>query len=73
MIRSGVKQARAIRRIKNKIGFEAIDEDLRELAELRMNNPEMSLSELQRSLSVPLSRSGVNHRLKKLEKIAEAL
>lgn len=70
---SGSKQAKAIRRIKNKLGFEALPEELREIAELRLNNPEMSLSELQQNLSIPISRSGVNHRLKKLEKIAEEL
>ena len=69
----GVKQAKAIRRIKNKRGFEALPEELKELAQLRMENPDMSLSELAQSLSVPISRSGVNHRLKKLEQMAEEL
>ena len=73
VIQAGVKQSKAIRRIKNKKGFAFLPEELRELAELRMNNPEMSLSELTANLSEPISRSGVNHRLKKLEKIAEEL
>ncbi|MBR2590940.1 MAG: DNA-binding protein WhiA [Clostridia bacterium] len=73
VIKSGVKQAKAIRRIKNKRGFESLPEELREIAELRMNNPDMSLSEIAQNLSEPISRSGVNHRLKKLEHIAEEL
>ena len=73
VIKSGVKQSKAIRRIKNKKGFEFLPEELREIAQLRMENPEMSLSEIAQNLSEPISRSGVNHRLKKLEKIAEEL
>ena len=73
VIQAGVKQSKAIRRIKNKKGFEWLPEQLRELAELRMDHPEMSLNEIAENLSEPLSRSGVNHRLKKLEKMAEDL
>ena len=73
VIQSGVKQSKAIRRIKNKRGFDSLPEELKEIAELRMNNPDMSLSEIAQNLSEPISRSGVNHRLKKLEQIAEEL
>lgn len=73
VIQSGVRQAKLIRRIKNKRGFESLPEELREIAQLRLDNPDMSLSEMARQLSEPISRSGVNHRLKKLEKIAEEL
>ena len=71
--KAGVKQAKAIRRIKNKRGFEALPEELKEVAQLRLDNPDMSLSEIAAQLSEPISRSGVNHRLKKLEKMAEEL
>ena len=71
--KAGVKQAKAIRRIKNKKGFEWLPEELRELAALRLENPDMSLSEMAEHLSEPISRSGVNHRLKRLEKMAEEL
>lgn len=71
--KAGVKQAKAIRRIKNKKGFEYLPEELREIAQLRLQNPDMSLSEIAAALSEPISRSGANHRLKKLEKIAEEL
>lgn len=54
-------------------GLSALPEDLRELASLRRENPEMSLRELGQNLSKPLSRSGVYHRLQRIEQIAEKL
>ena len=53
------------------MGLEGLPEDLRELAQLRLDNPEMSLRELGESLSEPISRSGVNHRLRRILEIAE--
>lgn len=66
-------QVEAISRIDKKIGFSALPEELRELAELRLQNPEYSLRELGEALSEPISRSGVNHRLKRLMEISEQL
>ena len=45
--------------------------ELRELALLREEHPEYNLRELGESLSTPISRSGVNHRLNRLMEIAE--
>ncbi len=47
-------------------GLESLPEELREIALLRLENPDMSLRELGENLDPPLSRSGVNHRLKRL-------
>lgn len=47
--------------------------ELLQVAKLRLENPEMSLRELCESVNPPLSRSGVNHRLKKIGEIANAL
>lgn len=60
------KQIAAIEQLKLSGRFEALPSDLKELAQLRLDNPEMALSELGANLSTPLSRSGVNHRLKKI-------
>ena len=49
--------------------FEELPDNLKELAVLRMENPEASLSELAEMLSEPITRSGINHRLKKLAAI----
>ncbi len=54
-------------------GAEWLKEDLRETAELRIENPEMSLSELCLLFRKPISRSGLNHRLQKLSKLAEEI
>ena len=43
------------------------------MAQARLDNPELSLSELAESFEPPLSKSGANHRLKRIEQIAEEL
>lgn len=59
--------------IKEQCGLSYLDEDLRALAELRLENPECSLRELAEMLDPPLSRSGVNHRLKRIQQAASEL
>ena len=49
------------------------DENLEALAEIRYENADLSLSELAQMCNPPLSRSGVNHRLKKIMSIADEL
>ena len=66
-------QAADILYIKEHGGLSLLDEDLRELAALRLENPECSLRELAGMLSVPISRSGVNHRLKRISEAARKL
>ena len=48
-------------------------EELRELAQLRLENPELSLKELGEMMNPPVGKSGVNHRLRKLGRIADEL
>ena len=67
------KQIEAIRYIESQKGLAYLEDDLRELAILRMNNEDYSLQELADNLAVPLSKSGVNHRLKKILEMAEDL
>ena len=50
--------------------FRTLSPALRETAEARINNPEATLSELGQMLSEPIGKSGVNHRLRRLENIA---
>ena len=59
-------QTEAIEKLKSQGKFDDLPADIKELAQLRIDNPEMTLAELGASLSKPLSRSGVNHKLKKL-------
>lgn len=64
------KQINAILHIKNTVGLSYLSDDLKEIAEIRLENPDMSLRELCESLSTPITRSGVNHRLNKICSIA---
>lgn len=54
----------------NAVGPDSLPEELRALAELRLQNPFDSLRELGQKLTPPLSRSGVNHRLEKIIDLA---
>lgn len=67
------KIRRDIALIIEKAGLNSLKPELRETALLRLNNPESSLSELCAMFDPPISRSGLNHRLKKLAQIAEGL
>lgn len=67
------EQMRAIRLIQEKGMLESLPPQLKELALLRLEEPELSLRELGESLSKPLTRSGVNHRLRRIQEIAEDL
>ncbi len=70
-IEAGLVQVEAIEIIEKRQGLDSLTDELKELALLRKENPDMSLKELGAALSVPISRSGVNHRLAKLIDIAE--
>ena len=59
--------------IKKKKKFEELDFDIKELANLRINNPEISLKELGNLLTNKIGKSGVKYRLDKIHKIAEEL
>lgn len=63
---ASAKQLEAIEYIKKTIGLEALPDDLREIAYLRLDNPEMSLRALGENLSPPISRSGANHRMQRI-------
>lgn len=66
-------QIAAILKIKDKVGLESLTEPLRQMAEIRLENPDCSLLELAEMFDPPISKSGVNHRLSRLVKIAEDL
>ena len=70
---ASAQQCAAIRRLIQKCGYVGIPPELREIARLRLENPEMTLRELSESLSEPITRSGVNHRLKKLIELADEI
>lgn len=72
-LKASDKQIADIEYIADTIGLKNLPTDLINIAELRMEYPEMSLRELGENLDKPLGRSGANHRLKRISEIAEAL
>ncbi len=66
-------QLRAIEKVKAKMGLSSLPKPLEEAARLRLQNPEASLTELGELISPPISKSGVNHRLKKIIQMANDL
>ena len=60
-----------IRKIEETIGLENIPEKLREVAELRLKHPDVSLTELGEMMDPPMKKSGINKRLLKIEEIAK--
>ena len=67
------RQLSAIKKIESKCTLEALPENLRLVAELRLQNPDISLQELGEMLPVPIGKSGVNHRLNKIIDFANNL
>ena len=70
-INAAVKQIEAIKRLQKEGKFESLSDNLKEIALLRLENPDASLTELGQMLKNPIGKSGVNHRLKQLEQLGE--
>ena len=73
VVKAAMKQIEDIKLIDNAVGLDTLSDELREVAQLRLDNIDMSLQEIGETLSEPISRSGVNHRFKKLAKIADEI
>ena len=69
-INAAVKQIEAIKTLQKEGKFESLSESLKEIALIRLENPDASLTELGQMLKSPIGKSGVNHRLKQLEQLA---
>lgn len=69
VVNAAIKQTEDIRFIESSDGLDSLSDELREVAEIRLENIDMSLKEIGDILSI--SRSGVNHRFKRIAKIAE--
>lgn len=73
IIDASMQQIKAIEYIKKMKAFDNLSENLQEIANLRIENPEISLVELGKMLKIPIGKSGVNHRMKKIQQIADEL
>ncbi|MBS6194892.1 MAG: DNA-binding protein WhiA [Clostridiales bacterium] len=72
-VSAAVKQIEDIRYIETHMGFSQLNEGLEEMAVLRLQYQDATLKELGEMLNPPVGKSGVNHRLRKLSRIAEEL
>ena len=73
IVNAAVDQINDIKLIKKLKKFDELPEYLKEIAEVRVENPELSLKALGELLEKPIGKSGVNHRLQKIHEIAEEL
>lgn len=66
-------QIKSIKLLKKKHKFNLLTAELKEIAELRLKNPEASYEEIGKMLEKPISKSGVSHRLNKIITISEEI
>jgi len=72
-VNAAVRQIEDIKFIYKSKAEDKLSDNLKEIANLRMENPDISLVELGKLLKEPIGKSGVNHRLKKIQEIANEL
>ncbi|MDE5765233.1 MAG: DNA-binding protein WhiA [Ruminococcus sp.] len=73
IVEASMKQIADILLISKTRGLSSLPDDLKEVAEIRLNGAEMSLQDIGESLTFPISRSGVNHRMRRIAKIAHEI
>ena len=72
-IQAAERQVSDIKKIASRQGLESLSPKLREVAMLRLENPDLGIEALGQLLSPPLSKSGVNNRLRRISDIAKGL
>ena len=72
-VSAATRQTEDILFLRDKYGFENLPENLREMAEVRLEYPDAPLRELGAYLNPPVGKSGVNHRLRKLCELADRI
>lgn len=70
MVNASIEQIDAIKKLSSSGALEDLSEKLRMTAELRLKNPEASLAELAAMSDPPVTKSCLNHRLRKLQELA---
>lgn len=64
--KAAVSQIEAINKLKKTEQYDKLNTKLKEIADLRIQNPEASLDELKDKCSYKISKSGIYHRLNKI-------
>ena len=72
-VMAGQKQYLAIKKIDEKIGLDKLSDKLRELAKIRLENPDLTLDQIAELVGGGISKSGINHRFRKIMEIANSL
>lgn len=70
-VSAAVRQVEDIQWIEQTRGLGSLPDSLREIAEVRLEHPDMPLKDLGQMLDPPLGKSGVNHRLRRISEIAD--
>ncbi len=73
MVNANSQMILDIELIKQKMGLSKLPDTLREVAQLRLDNPDVSLNELLTYMDNPPSRSGLQHRFRKIKEIAQQI
>ncbi|CAH1224696.1 putative cell division protein WhiA [Paenibacillus plantiphilus] len=72
-IGAAVRQIDNIKLLQKSVGLESLPDKLREVAEIRLQHPDLNLKEVGEMLKGTVSKSGVNHRLRKIDEMAEKI
>ena len=70
-LNASIEQIAAIKKLQKTGEFNKLNNNLKEIAKLRLENPDMSLNDLGKILKEPIGKSGVNYRLKKIIELAK--
>ena len=73
VVEAAQEQLEAIRRLQEAEKLDLLPEKLRQTADLRLRNPELTLSELAEEFIPPVTKSCLNHRLRKLVALADGI
>jgi DNA-binding protein WhiA len=68
---ASARQIKAIKKLRKDGRYNLLPDELKKVADIRYDYPELTLRELGAMLDPPISRSGVNHRLEKIIRMAE--
>ncbi len=72
-VNAAVKQVEDIKLIDETMGLAKLPRNLQAVAEIRLNYPDISLKELGEMLDPQIGKSGVNHRIRRIQRIAEKI
>lgn len=70
-VNAAVQQIEWIEKLQKSAVYAALPDEYKQIAALRLQNPDYSLQQIGEEMQPPMSRSGVNYRLKKLCTLAQ--